>query len=237
MTRKLFESEKRIIRNVALKHLGHEARHAELVYLETYYAPRRQGERQFNSDFRLQLDERDLSEIDFSPGCTGGMSPVLPNTIGAEIFLTVEEPSHKPILLELMGGEAFPIRYFASYIRDVEILLNRLGDAAGKPTPPRSDSSDSVKPSGHVQTGVKDISVKQSAYSRILVVESDICFLIFPEAASPVMGGVRHTLVRSPQCEVHCFRTGSDVTCLDGWISTQVPVSEYRLAATWEPLG
>ena len=226
MTRKLFESEKRIMRNIALEHLGHEPSRAEFVYLETYCPTRRQGGGgQFNSDFRLQLDERDLSEIDFSPGCAGGMSPVLPNTIGAEIFLTVEKSSDKPILLELMGGDAFGVDYFGRYIRDVETMLKELTGCARKPTLRGSDSSEFIEASGLLERGIKEVSIKHCAYSRILVVGSDICFLLFPEATSPVMRGVRHTLIGSPHCEVDCYLSGSEITCLDGWVSTQVPTT------------
>ena len=237
MTRQLFESEKRTIRNIALKHLGRETAPADFVYFETYSAPAREGETEvFNSDFRLQFDERDLSEIDFGRGTTGGMAPVLPNTLGAEVFLTVEKGTYRPLLLHLLGGEAFPMKYFATYVRHLEAMLNQLGNSQTKATLADSGPNECIEASGRLKGSIREVSIKQSAYSRILVVGSDICFLVFPDATSPVMRGVRHTLARSPQCEVHCFVSGSEITCLDGWLSTEVPASEYKLAATWEPL-
>lgn len=231
MLRDLFKSERRVIRNIALSGWGIDLDPSVGVVAQWYDCERMEPVH-FNRDFRLEFDERDLGTIDGM----SWMAAVLPNTLGAEVFLTVEKGTYKPLLLHLLGGEAFPMKYFATYIRNIETMLNHLAASQTKGRSAGSHGNEAIEAGKVLEGRIKEISIKESAYSRILVVGNDICFLVLPEATSPTMCGARHELIRSLECEVCCYLDGSKTVCLDGWITTQIPTSEYKLAATWEPL-
>ncbi|MFC1597752.1 hypothetical protein ACFL5Q_07435 [Planctomycetota bacterium] len=229
--RRLFKSEQKAVSNLMRDQWQTPLDSEPKVCAEHYSNVGSASKHSFNADFLLKFADRHVTEFEY----VCGMSSILPNTLGAEVFLTVEKTIYRPLMLELIGGEAFPIGYFGRYIRDVEAMLHHLAVSAGRQTLTQSDSSDSIEAGVRLDGSLRKLSFKQAAYSRILVVGSDICFLVCPDATSPVMRGVRHTLVCSPRCEIDCFLSGSEISCLDGWVSAEVPTSEYKLVATWGP--
>lgn len=222
MMRDTFLSENRIIEVVAACHKIPITLPA-MVYREFYYESLvEKDNRSFNVDFRLQLSCEDLSRIDFENGCSGGALAVLPNTLGAEIFLTTDKTSGKPLILELMGGGAFPSRYFNQYLQQIESTIRRLVEkpaiAMRFPGVSVRDFSESVRPD-------------KTQYSRVFIVGQDICFLFFPLDGQPTIRGDRCALVNTEEMQIDCFIEGSKITCIDGWMKTEVADSEYKLVA------
>lgn len=226
MLRDLFESECRVIRNVALDGWGAEPARPAGVHRE-WHDCTTDSTVQFNRDFELRLDERDIRVIDGM----SWMASVVPNTLGAEVFLTVEKGTYRPLVLQLLGGAAFGIRQFTRYVRHVERLLQRLANSAFDATATETDCSDRNDAYKELVSSAARVSFENCAYARILVVGSDICFLVFPKSAIPVAHGRRNILMRSSRCEMHCFANDSDITCLDGWLSIDVLTKECKLAA------
>ena len=92
------------------------------VVKEDYAEPREDGKKDwFNTDFTIWFSDAIPSEEELVSVCI----PVKPQTIGAEVFVTVTENA-EPFLIELLGGEAFPKNYFSDELdvieRELEIL-------------------------------------------------------------------------------------------------------------------
>src|SRR5438105_4551671 len=155
--RDLFLSERRCVGNILNRHLAIDlAQFRDLKVRAEHYSPARSSARSnFNHDFALQfgLDSEFHNFKSYS-------APVLPNTIGAEVFLTVDKATSMPLRLELLAGEAFPIKYFERPLEQIERALEGRGI---------------------------DFPLKSSAYSRVLVVEGDICFLAFRSESAPLL--------------------------------------------------
>jgi hypothetical protein len=166
-----------------------------------YYAPpelKAEGPR-FNLDFVLRfVDEATMPEH------RSFCAPVLPNTMGAEVFVTVDAVTGTPLMTELLSGEAFPLSYFESHVATVEAEL----------------AKQNMK-----------ISIAECAYLRIFVVSRDICFLFFPKELSPVLSGGRVNLRMDDEGVIDTYVLGNDLVCVDGWITTDVPNSEWQLVA------
>ena len=169
----------------------------------------------FNADFMLDFVDRDAnwskSKIT--------MSPILPNTLGAELFLAVEEGTLRPMRLELMGGGAFPVRHYAKYIDSIETAIKK---AMNIPQVSNRLCGKAVS---------QEFSVGASAFARIMVIQKDICFLVCPKYLLPTMRGEHSSLVREKDCEIDCYIDGEEVVCFDGWLSTDVTWSEWKLVA------
>jgi len=159
----------------------------------------------FNCDFILDfVDWRSLTSERSGAACS-----VLPNALGAELFLIVEKASLSPTALELNGGGAFGIAHYASYIGVVEAAIqeaiaSRGGQGAGLPQIEWS----------HVT------SVARAAFARVLVVGSDITFLFCPRVTRPVMRGECLGLAQANDREIDCYLDGQECVCFDGWIRT-----------------
>jgi hypothetical protein len=124
--------------------------------------------------------------------------------MGAEVFLTVDRASGRPLRAELVGGNSFPAEYFRSEIERIE--------------------------EGALELGLR-INIEQSAYARILVVGGDICFLVFPSDAEPQMRGIRAVLTDREDGSIVSFVDQGVLVCVDGWMKTDVEDSEWFLVA------
>lgn len=197
--RELFISERRYIHNVLRKHAIASLEASDIVVAE-YYAPARTSSRtRFNNDFSLHLVPMD--RIDRFKSCCAG---ILPNTIGVDVFVTIDDHTGKPLMTELLGGEALPITYYDEHIEKVEMQLSLLS---------------------------RPIRFRKTLYCRVFVIENDICFLAFPNHSTPVVRGRHEILYTSSESSIGCSMEGGDVVYVDGWIRTNIVESEVLLEA------
>lgn len=229
--RKLFASEQRCVSNLLSTELHIDLDIGLVTVVEECYAQprcRHRGPR-FNVDFMLQF----VSQTHMPTERRAVGSPVLPNTIGADIFLLVDKASYRPVLLHLDAGEAFPIKHFTTHLMKIEDCLHRtiLGS---------TENSTAVDLGGVEKNCIsadrllRDARVHKSKYCRLLIVGSDACFLFFPTLATPEMRGTCHTLLDSEAGRVDCYIDGSEVVCFDGWLPVKVAESEWKLEAIWK---
>ena len=122
---------------------------------------------------------------------------------GAELFLTVEEDSYKPIRMELLGGNAFGIKSFRTYTDILVPTLRHYGYS---------------------------LTLKSCGYVRLIATQNHVCFLIFPELTTPVAAGSRQTLTAQTHQRVDIVLDGSSLVGIDGWLSFETEPSEYQLA-------
>ena len=196
--RELFVSERRYIRNMLLRYRNIEIAEFGKVLVEEYSPPRVHAQTRFNNDYVLQF-VKDLSN--FESCCAS----VLPNTLGAELFLTFDRDTFRPLRTELLAGEAFPVRFFKHYIEIIEERLCRLS---------------------------QNIQLRKCAYCRILVIENDICFLAFPNEEVPIALGEKGILCSDSESLIECSMKDNRVLCIDGWFRTEVIQSNRKLVAS-----
>jgi hypothetical protein len=212
--RPLFTSEKRCVLNLFRAKWGRELLDMPTVVSETIaHAADAARTPWFNCDFILDfVDYRAFRSERSAAVCS-----VLPNALGAELFLIVEKATLVPTALELNGGGAFPIGHFAEYIHVVEATVHKALTSL------RTDVPQIRWPEA--------ISIRKAASARVLVVGSDITFLYFTEDTTPAMRGQRVNLVERDDKEIRCYTDGDKVVCFDGWITTEVRVSERVLVS------
>jgi hypothetical protein len=215
--RALFASERRCILNLFQMKWGGEVSRAPVVLGETIAEPIRPKRKPwFNCDFILDfVDWRTARSERSAAACS-----VLPNALGAELFLIVDKATLSPTALELNGGGAFPIARYANYIGIVEAAIQ---EAIASP-----DGRETDLP--QIKSSIIT-SVAAAAFARVLVVGDDITFLLCPEETKPVMRGQRFGLAQADDREVHCYVDGDECVCLDGWIKTEVTASERVLVS------
>ena len=109
--RELFISERRYIRNVLWKQARVVLETSGPVVVEYYVPPRTSSRVRFNNDFSLQFVSNERLASFKSLG-----SSILPNTVGVDVFVTVDEQTCQPLATELLGGEAFSMRYFKEHV-------------------------------------------------------------------------------------------------------------------------
>lgn len=214
--RTLFLSERRCISNLMEEKWGVSMNSDPRVLKEYSAEPLRVGRRpNFNRDFSLDFVE-DFTECRDREGT---MHTALPNTFGTDLYLFVETRTLKPLHFELMFGEAFSIKYYVPYIKRVEaavrdaVLSARVIDAVCQ------------------RALLRCVPVKKSACARVVAVGSDVCFLYFPNEASPVMRGLRFDLAETADCHIACYLDGDEVICFDGWIRGEITRSDLLLVA------
>jgi hypothetical protein len=201
--RELFISERRYIRNVVWKQAQIPLETMGPVTVEYYAPPRTPSRVRFNNDFMLQFVPHDRLVKFKSFG-----AQILPNTLGVDVFVTVDQQTFQPLMTELLGGEAFPIKYFREHIEKVEDRLDRL---------------------------LCPINLRRTSYCRVFVVENDICFLAFKNDNVPVVKGRRELLCENAESSIARGLEGRELIYVDGWIRTDVVESERKLEAIWDP--
>lgn len=199
--RDLFQSEWRYIRNT-LRHWGLEPLGPRPVLFENYYPRRASAKTHFNSDFALEFVAFEELE-NYKSYC----APVLPNSIGAEVFVTVDVDTLRLLRTEYLAGEAFSLSDFKSYIAIAESALRRYS---------------------------LSVSFSRCAFCRVFVIEGDICFLVFPRETCPVLRGQPLEVRNSEEESCVVYMDGEELVCVDGWIRTEVAHSEWKLMAVPE---
>lgn len=199
--RELFISEHRYISNIVWKHSGLRPETIGLVVRE-YYAPSRTSSKvRFNNDYFLDVspDER------MKPGRKKALvAPILPNTLGVDVFVTVDAETLQPLMTELLGGEAFSPSYFKEHIEVVEGRLAELSHP---------------------------VNLRRSSYCRMFVIENDICFLVFPKESCPTMRGRTELLLADTNSSIQCGFDAAGLVYVDGWIRTSVAATEKKIEA------
>src|SRR5688572_14132294 len=118
--RTLFASEERCIRNLFHLRWQRDLRFTLDVITEIILEPATsEAKPWFNCDFILDfVDSRTFASDRASAVCS-----VLPNALGAELFLIVAKSTLRLTALELNGGTAFPIEDYQEYIDGVESAI------------------------------------------------------------------------------------------------------------------
>lgn len=195
----LFLSEARSIHNCLRRH-NVVANSGHLEVVSEVLAPSRTNTiTRFNCDFSLYLSSPDKW------GCIKSFGEkVLPNSAGVDLFVTIDKVTARPLFVELLGGEAFPIRYFQKYIEKVEYLLSQIA---------------------------RPITFRRAGFCRVLVIDYDICFLVFPNHSSPLRGRSAEVIWEDDDACVKCASEGKDILYIDGWMKTRVDLTAWKVEA------
>lgn len=194
-----FVSEQKAIENSLHLHgLNCDVERLDIA-CEVIAPPRTKSHSRFNNDFSLFLKPPDEWR---NIKCFG--EKVLPNSSGVDLFVTVDEETSYPLLVELLGGEAFPIKWFREHIDRVECVLEALS---------------------------RPVTLRRACYCRVLVIGGVICFLAFPFHDSPVRGIRASLICENDDARITCAVKGAEVLYVDGWIKTKVDANERKLEA------
>jgi hypothetical protein len=124
--------------------------------------------------------------------------------MGAEVFVTVDAETGRPLMTELDSGEAFSLKDFNPYIERIEFELGRLR---------------------------LPMRFKASSYCRVFVIGDDICFLAYSDDVVPVNRENRNVLRTDIEASVVTYTVDDKLVCVDGWIKTDLVASEWFLVA------
>jgi hypothetical protein len=199
--RELFISERRYISNILWKCAGLHLETNDPVVREYYAQPRTASSVRFNNDYFLEFASNEYIKT-ATTKAYGAV--ILPNTLGVHAFVLVDDQTSRPLMTELLGGEAFSLRHFKDHADKVEGRLAQLS---------------------------RPIDLRRTSYCRIFVIENDICFLAFRNDALPVVRGKRELLCDDAESLIACSTEEADIVYVDGWIRTDVAESERKLEA------
>ncbi len=216
--RTLFASERRCVLNLFRTEWKRKMSSVPTVVTETVAEPvDRTKKPWFNCDFILDFVDWRTCKSDRS----AAVCSVLPNALGAELFLVVEKATLSPTALELNGGAAFPIKHYARYVRIVEEAIHE-----------HMERLDHREGEYLRKIMAEALSIGTSAFARVLVVNGDITFLYFPSDTKPVMRGQPINLVSGDNQYIDCYTDAGQVVCFDGWVRTNVVHGEHTLVAS-----
>ena len=205
--RRLFASEAELLRQMmSVRVDGGQALLEEVAVVEESHALKGLAPRMraFNVGFLLAFVEGGPAALP-EPLETRVLQ-ALPHAIGAELFLTLDSKSKQPLLLHLLGGEAFTRRHFAPYIQRAQVAV-----------------------SGAVPEH-SAIQLHRARYCRILVVGDRICFLAADNVPPAPIGVAERVETESMQIDL--YRRDGKTVCIDGWVQFEPPApSEWRLVA------
>lgn len=215
--REPFASEKRCISNLfQMKWKNHDYRVPNVVSEFIAQPAEAKTKPWFNCDFILDfVDPRAVKAKRSASVCS-----VLPNALGAELFLVVEEDSLFPTALELNGGRAFSLTHYVQYVDLVEEAIKNAVEQQNGPAAQHPHWS-----------LVERASIHNAAFARVLVVGNDVTFLYFPNDSVPTVQGRCINIAEGDDREIYYYLDGDDVVCFDGWIRTDVPESDRVLVA------
>lgn len=216
--RQLFQSERRCVASLFQAKWKSELLSFPAVVTETVAEPTNPRVRhRFNCDFILDF-------VDWqSASCERAASAwsILPNALGAELFLIVDKATLRPTALELNGGGAFPMAHFAKYLDGVEVAVREA-----------LRHCDEGKPIS--REVLQCTSVRRAAFARILVVGNEITFLYFPNETMPAMRGKCVSLASAEDRLVECYYDLGQIVCFDGWVKTEIIATDQVLVAVPE---
>jgi hypothetical protein len=214
--RELFTSERRCVHNISRMKWGVSVEPGPIIR-EFHPEPLgRESQQAFNSDFEIEFFDRLAATW---PEHMVAAASILPNAIGAEVFLTVEKQTLSPMIFQLIEGEAFRRKHFSHLIDEVEEAVR---DSLGM--------SDAREHAAWPQL-IDCTGMRKAAFVRLMVVGTDVTFLYFPSSSVPAARGQRLKLVRGDDREIDCYVDGAECVCFDGWIRTDVTVSENVLVS------
>lgn len=220
--RPLFLSETRCVLNLFQKKWGERSLVIPHILTETIATPARVTRRPwFNCDFILHfVDWRPPRSQRTAAGCS-----ILPNALGAELFLVVEKETLSPTALELNGGGAFTMDHYDRYIDIVETAVREaLVVSHERNAQLHKDGSPGIS------------RVKEAAFARILIVGNDITFLYSPGRHTiSSIEGRRVTLSQAEDRQIDCYLQAEEVLCFDGWIRTEVITTKHMLVSMPAP--
>lgn len=121
--RSLFTSEARCIQRMIQARWGKANSHVPAIVSEYIAAPDKPKSKPwFNCDFCLDFVDR--RDADWASSEIASHS-ILPNTLGAELFLAVEPAAFVPMRLDLIGGQTLSFKYYAAYLQQVGEAIRR----------------------------------------------------------------------------------------------------------------
>ena len=206
----------------------------------------------FNCDFDIYFEE--YADRAHRAECRGIVMSLLPYTLGCELILHLDRDGVSPMYMELVGGEAFSIKYYKRYINEIEEKIDSLLHAKNQLLPSRwfpgswfssRISPDSWFPSSdqfsqattHDILNSTDLSgarvpLKKMKYLRIFVLRDKIFFLSFKSMTKPAHIGTRYSILDKDGERIDCCFEEKELVCLDGWIKTApaAPSDRYLLA-------
>lgn len=202
--RPLFVSEWKCV-SVLTEMQWNRAPSSEPEVFDEYHALDRCGSASgsFNCDFIMDFVNPKLASWKH----TTTMQPILPNTLGADLFLVTGETSLAPMRLQLIGGPAFSKKYFKRFVNEIESLLQRVG----------IQSAFSGMLSELVLKNIT-ATIRKAVFSRVLVVGDYTTFLYFPKHRTPIYIGNRINVVCQEDCVVDLFVDGDELIAVDGWL-------------------
>jgi len=218
--RNLFLSENRTISKLIYSEWEKHYNEFIVVHGESLEPVNENNKKRFNVDFSLDFLGKDKELPEKRKAI---MWPILPQTIGAEIFLIVEAESFKPIWMQLMGGGAFSCKYFTHYIEEIETAI-QIAISTYKswlPYKEQFSESDSCEELSSDQLS-KRRPLKKHKYFRIMVIYDDICFLSFPRHELPTHQGTRYRIAEADDRCIDCCVDDEGVVCFDGWLKTSI---------------
>jgi len=183
----------------------------------------------FNCNFEL-----DFKEWGRHTERRGIVMSLLPNTLGCELIVSLDKDGVSPMHMELLGGEAFSIKYYKRYINEIEEKIDSLLRAKNQWFPSSEQFSQAT---AHDILSDTDLStarvpLKKMKYLRIFILRDKIYFLSFKSMTKPAHFGTRYSILNEDDERIDCCFDGKELVCLDGWIKTvpAAPSDRYLLA-------
>ncbi len=231
--RELYESERKTISMIDRIKWGRKCLDFPKIISEYHGPLRAKAKTQFNLDFEYKFYFGDYPCEEKAKAVTA----ILPNTLGAELYYFVYEDSHLPIILTLMGGEAFPIKHYKKYIDEIETVLTSALSSCNEWQPfSEQVISDFENKVLNPEVLLKRKTITKNRYLRVMVIYDVICFLTFTNDEKPAQRGTRYRLIEDDKKCIDCYVDGNDLLCFDGWMTTApCEKSEWVLYSEREP--
>jgi hypothetical protein len=223
MARPAFISELRAVQNICTEHWPVDMRSPLYVHTEWYSDLRETADGPgFNRSFSLEFIEEVVGEqaVDCMP------ASVHPNVIGVELMLTVDEKTRKPLMMELLGGEALGPEDFQDYTNLVkETVRQALTEEEGKALTPCLEAD---------IRNVCRCPIETMLFARVLVIRGDICFLFCPFHETPGHWKNRLSLRTEGESAVACYAEGTRIVCVEGWVRSGIERDDRKMVVLWD---
>jgi len=209
--RRLFRSEQRVLEEVIRNERGIALDLSALQVVEELQDVTK-GSRSFNSGFWLKFGA--VGEASGERTCIG--QPILPRTLGLELFLMVDKVLGFPQSLELLTGSGIESRYF---IKPWGHLKDRLA---------------TMLPS-NIQNALPKKPLVEFPYVRVFWIYDDVSFLIFSGEYSTVLRSsplLYHDVGNNHDISIHA---GANQYCIDGWINYRPALLSSNSMAYFRP--
>jgi hypothetical protein len=203
--RGLFESERKLVTNMVRAEMYEAVPIVVGVAIEVY-GNRAEGKGVcFNQDFCINFEQQQKPDKYKTIAV-----PVLPSTLGVDLFLTLNPQSKQPKMLELLGGAGLPMRYFDQFVSEVDSLLSGL----------QSCAVTRLKKAQAVRMFV--------AYDMIYVLASYDSLEFSPR-------GEKKNVIADVNCAFDVYSVDGKTTLIDGWLQTYAPKRGSTLEIAWVP--